>query len=124
MRHHARNLRKSSTQTEHHLWRHIRSRRLSQFKFKRQQIIGPYIVDFVCQWKKLIIELDGGQHSEAVLYDTKRTAYLERKGYQVIRFWNNDVLTRLDDVLEEILRVLSSPSPRPSPAATRCDTVI
>lgn len=102
----ARYLRKTSTDTEKHLWYHIRGRRLGQYKFKRQVPIGNYIVDFVCSWKKLIVELDGGQHAETVHYDQKRTTFLESQGYKVLRFWNNEVLTETENVLDVILHEL------------------
>ena len=73
-------------------------------KFRRQQTIGGYIVDFISMEKKLIIELDGGQHAEQADYDAARTAYLESEGYRVLRFWNNQVLQQTLDVLTEIER--------------------
>jgi very-short-patch-repair endonuclease len=76
MQERARHLRKVSTDAENHLWYHIRGRRFGSYKFKRQRPMGNYIVDFICLWKKLIIELDGGQHAETQLYDEKRTAFL------------------------------------------------
>ena len=85
------------------------------FKFKRQYPVGPYIVDFVCLEKKLVIELDGGQHAFSLMTDVKRTRYLETKGYRVMRFWNNQVLQETEAVLSVILEVMVSPSPRPSP---------
>ena len=85
------------------------------FKFKRQMVIQPYIVDFVCMEERLIVEADGGQHAEQVGYDIKRTAMLEAKGYRVLRFWNNDILRAHYSVLELILSALKAPSPQPSP---------
>ena len=109
-------LRKNQTVTEKQLWRYLRNKQLAGFKFRRQHEVGVYIVDFVCPEKRLIVELDGGQHLEQFDYDLKRTGFLERKGYQVIRFWNNEVINELEMVLEEIIRKLESlPSPRPSP---------
>ena len=106
-------LRKNQTVTEKQLWRYLRNKQLAGFKFRRQHKIGVYIVDFVCPEKRLIVELDGGQHLEQFDYDLKRTGFLERKGYQVIRFWNNEVINELEMVLEEIIRKLESlPSPR------------
>jgi len=104
----ARYLRTTSTDTEQHLWYYIRGRRLGKYKFKRQVFIGNYIVDFVCLWKKLIIELDGGQHSEKTYYDEKRTTFLESQGYKVLRFWNNEVLAETENVLEIIFHELES----------------
>ena len=103
------------TDTERYLWRHLRAHRLAGGKFKRQQPIGSYIVDFVCFQARLVIEVDGGQHqgSEA---DRQRDAWLQAQGFRVLRFWDNDVLTNLPAVLEEIAR-LSRPSPPPRPRA-------
>jgi len=104
----ARHLRKASTDAENHLWYYLRGRRLGKYKFKRQVPIGNYLVDLVCQWKKLIIELDGGQHLGAITYDQIRTAFLEGKGYKIIRFWNGDVLTQIESILEVILQELEN----------------
>ncbi len=102
----ARYLRKASTDTENHLWYYLRGRRLSRYKFKRQVPIGNYIIDFVCLYKKLIIELDGGQHAKAHSYDEKRTVFLESQGYKLLRFWNNEVLTETETVLDVIYHEL------------------
>ncbi|MFV1983533.1 MAG: endonuclease domain-containing protein [Thiohalomonadales bacterium] len=112
----ARDLRKNSTDAEQLLWKHLRGRRLEGFKFKRQLVIEPYIVDFVCLDVKLIVEADGGQHSEQIVYDNKRTTRLEYLGYRVLRFWNNDILNETQSVLETIrLALIEVPSPQPSP---------
>jgi len=84
-------------------------------KFARQVPIGPYVVDFCCRERKLIVELDGGQHAIRVAYDAGRTAYLERLGYRVLRFWDNEALANTDGVLERIAQTLSLTQPRPSP---------
>lgn len=92
------------------------------FKFRRQAVLGPYVVDFVCLETKLVIEVDGGQHAEQVPNDAARSRYLEALGYTVIRFWNDEVLRGLDMVLEEIGRVLNlipSPSPLPEGAGEK-----
>ena len=106
----ARNLRKNQTDAERNLWYYLRNRRLNGIKFKRQQLIGPYIVDFVSIQEKLIIELDGSQHSEkiAAKYDTARTNYLQKNGYKVLRFWDTDVLTNMEGVFHIILANLPS----------------
>ena len=103
----ARNLRKNSTLQEKILWKLLCNRNFHGLKFKRQQPIGRYIVDFVCQDKKLIIELDGGQHnfSENIAKDIERTSELEKLGYKVIRFWNNE-LTNIEDVYLELEKYL------------------
>ena len=108
MKSRAKELRQRQTDAELHLWQHLRNRRLDGHKFRRQHIIKPYIVDFVCLEKHLIIELDGGQHSEQIKYDQKRTNYLEQSGYSVIRFWNNDVFTNTESVLNEVLKQITS----------------
>jgi very-short-patch-repair endonuclease len=104
----ARQLRKNQTDTEHHLWYLLKSRHLNNYKFRRQHPISPYIVDFICISKKLIIELDGGQHAEmkAEVYDARRTDFLKMKGYKVLRFWNNDVLQETESVVNTILHEL------------------
>ena len=103
----AKQLRKNQTDAEKVLWQQLRNRQVYGYKFRRQVPIGSYIVDFVCVSVKLIIELDGGQHAEQQDYDRKRTAYLEAKEFQVVRFWNNDVLTNIDGVLESLTLTLS-----------------
>jgi very-short-patch-repair endonuclease len=102
----ARKLRKHCTDTEAHLWYHLRNRHFSGQKFKRQYIIGPYIVDFICLEKMLIIELDGGQHASLLEYDEERNSYLKKKEYTVLRFWNDSVFLETDAVLQAILDAL------------------
>jgi very-short-patch-repair endonuclease len=117
MRHFAKNLRINQTDVERFLWHQLRNRRLCGYKFRRQQIIEPYIVDFVCYAHRLIIELDGSQHMEHVAYDSTRTAFLESQGFRVQRIWNNEVLSNMEGVLDFVLTALrASPSPQPSPA--------
>ena len=81
-------------------------KRLSGYKFWKQHPVPPYIVDFVCLKQKLIIEIDGGQHADAIEYDKKRTQFLESKSYSVIRFWNNEVMCNIEGVYETILKHL------------------
>lgn len=100
------------TDAERALWQGLRGRRLEGRKFKRQWTLGPYVVDFCCWEAKLVVEVDGGQHNEED--DARRTAWLERQGYRVIRFWNNDVLTNLEGVLHTILLALRT-HPHPNP---------
>ena len=102
----AKNLRKSNSDAERWLWSALRDRRLLRYKFRRQYIIEPYIVDFVCLSKKLIIELDGSQHAERQEYDAKRTIFLESKGFKVMRFWNNVILSEKENVLSAIIHEL------------------
>jgi very-short-patch-repair endonuclease len=102
----AKRMRHVPTDAEALIWRKLRAGRLSALKFKRQQPLGRFIVDFVCFSRKLIVEVDGGQHADALIADQARTAWLESQGFRVIRFWNHDVLKRTESVLEEILRAL------------------
>ena len=104
-------LRASATHAEAKLWSRLRNRQLAGCKFVRQQPIGPYIADFACRERDLIIELDGGQHAGSTR-DIERTRVLAEHGYAVIRFWNRDVLTNLDGVLQVIAdRLEKTPSP-------------
>lgn len=99
---HAKILRKHSTRAEVLLWSRLRSKQLGGIKFRRQQPIGSYIVDFVSFEKRIIIELDGGQHASQKQKDGLRDGQLKQYGYTVLRFWNNDVLENIDGVLETI----------------------
>jgi very-short-patch-repair endonuclease len=104
-------LRQRQTDAERRMWLLLRDRRLARLKFRRQQPIGNYIVDLFCAAKGLIIELDGGQHNDNP-DDERRTAWLESRGYKVLRFWNNDVLKNKEGVLTAILLALKiAPSP-------------
>ncbi|WP_370599840.1 endonuclease domain-containing protein [Pseudomonas nitroreducens] len=110
-------LRHDQTEAERALWHHLRAHRFLGLKFRRQKIIGAYIIDFVCHERMLIIELDGGQHLGSNA-DLKRDEWLKHKGFTVLRFWNHDVLLKMDSVLEAIRLVIdadSLPSPQPSP---------
>jgi very-short-patch-repair endonuclease len=108
-------LRKNQTDAEYRIWKHIRARRFEGLKFKRQESIDMYIADFVCYEKRIIIEMDGGQHANNEK-DKKREAYLIKQGFDVLRFWDNDVLKNTDGVLESIRQKILAPSSRPSPA--------
>lgn len=103
-----RELRKNPTEAERILWKHLCLRQVGGHKFRRQQPIGLYIVDFVCLEKRVIIEVDGGQHSAAGIYDADRDAWLEAQGYRVFRFWNHQVLKEIEAVKEFIMRALDS----------------
>jgi very-short-patch-repair endonuclease len=105
----ARKLRRDATEAETRLWAQLRGRRLADAKFRRQVPIGPFIVDFCAEEFKLVIELDGSQHS-GTTYDDERAAWLAAKGYRVLRFWNNDVFENADGVLEAILEALNGRS--------------
>ena len=110
MKERARSFRKNMTDAENRVWYFLRNRRLNGYKFVREFVIGSYIADFVCREKKLIIELDGGQHMEAAEYDKRRTEFLEKNGYRVLRVWNNEVFNNINGVLETILNLLQSAS--------------
>ncbi len=110
----ARILRRNATDTEKFLWRHLRASSASNFKFRRQQPIGNFVVDFVCFEAKLIIELDGGQHLTQQDADAERDAWLLGQGFRILRFWNNEVFNNLEGVLQTICTELA-PSPQPSP---------
>jgi len=110
----ARSLRENSTDAERKLWSQLRDRQVLGCKFVRQHPIGSYVVDFACRERDLIVELDGGQHGTAagVVADAARTEVLGQHGYRVIRFWNSDVLTNIDGVLQVIAdRLEKAPSP-------------
>ena len=102
----SRALRRHSTDAEARLWHHLRDRRLAGCKFRRQVPLGPYFADFACVEKRLIVELDGGQHAEQAQRDSQRSEALREQGFTVLRFWNDQVLQQTDAVLEEILRHL------------------
>jgi len=99
----ARELRRNDTDAEARLWNALRAKRLGGWKWKRQVPFGPYFLDFLCVDAGLVVEVDGGQHSEHVEYDARRTAYLERRGLRVLRFWNTAVLTNRAGVCQTIL---------------------
>ena len=111
----ARRMRRTHTEAERRLWSMVRANRLADWKFKRQEQIGDYIVDFVCFRARLIVEADGSQHAESTA-DAARDAYLREQGFRVLRFWNNDILTNSDGVATAILAALETPLPNPSPA--------
>ena len=91
------------------MWRHLRGKQLEGFKFRRQEPIGRYVGDFVCYEKRILVEVDGGQHS--VKKDGDRERWLEGQGFKVLRFWNNDVLNNIQEVLEVIRRYCLSHPP-------------
>ena len=102
-------MRKVPTDAEHKLWQALRNRQLNGMKFRRQVPIGNYVPDFVCFEAKLIVELDGSQHADNT-YDVNRDAWFRQQGFTILRFWNPDVLTRFEDIVETILRAAVSPS--------------
>ena len=122
----AKRLRRDLTDAERRLWSILRDSKLEGAKFRRQQPIGPFIADFVCQDQKLIVEADGGQHQESAM-DVRRTAFLESKGYRLLRFWNNDILENLEGVAQLIATAVSTPHParalRESPSPSRAEGI-
>ena len=104
----AKQLRKNSTDAEWALWRVLRSRQLAAYKFRRQQPLGPYIVDFVCFEARLVVEIDGGHHGEEqqLAHDSKATAWLLNENFRVLRFWNHEVLNHLDAIYSAISKAL------------------
>ncbi len=116
----ARALRKHPTEAEQRLWRELRYWQLGGSKFRRQQPVGRYIVDFLCFEKKLIVEVDGGQHADQLNYDAERDAWLRSQGFSILRFWNNEVLENINGVKETILLKLNiTPFLSPSPQGGR-----
>jgi very-short-patch-repair endonuclease len=113
-----RTLRKNMTDAERRLWQALRNGQMG-CKFRRQHLYESYFLDFVCLEQKLVIEVNGGQHAETVGYDTNRTTVLQRAGFRVLRFWNNEVLTELEAVKEQIWNTLQTSKlqthPHPSP---------
>jgi len=111
----ARRMRAQPTDAERALWRRLRQDvALAGSHFRRQALIGPFIVDFVSRKERLVIELDGGQHDLQQAADAQRTRRIEASGYRVLRFWNNDVRRNIEGVLEKIQSALT-PTPDPSP---------
>ena len=119
----AKAMRHEPTPAEKALWHLLRDRRLEQHKFRRQVRIDPYIADFVCLERRLVIEVDGSQHAESDR-DARRDAFLTRQGFSVLRFWNNDVLNNPAGVFDAIFAALTTPhpptaSPRAPPSPAR-----
>ena len=110
----SRQLRRNMTDAERLLWRALRKEQAGGYKFRRQHPCGRFILDFVCMDAKLIIEVDGGQHSEQTEYDQERVIWLEEQGFRVLRFWNNEVLSNTEAVRQAIWRALLSGGQPPS----------
>ena len=117
----AKSLRANATEAERKLWALLRGRHLGGYRFRRQQPIGPYIVDFFCPSARLVVELDGSQHSkdEVLAYDAARGGFLAARGYRLLRFINADVLHDPQGVIENILHAVSVAGPLPDPAPLR-----
>ena len=103
----AKTMRSNATDAENLMWQLLRAKRFMNLKFRRQHVIAPYIVDFYCHEIGLVIELDGSKHGtdDGVEYDAERTKFLEALGLTVVRYWNHDVLGRMDVVLEDLWNV-------------------
>jgi very-short-patch-repair endonuclease len=108
-------LRNQPTEAEHRLWQYLRRRQLDGCRFRRQHPFGDDILDFACLERKLVVELDGSQHLDNARYDVSRTARLERAGFVVLRFWNNDVFGNIEGVVDVILAALADRQATPSP---------
>jgi very-short-patch-repair endonuclease len=116
----ARNLRKNLTDAERALWKQLRCREIAGLKFRKQAPIGRYIVDFICYEANIIIEVDGSQHDDNKQYDEERTNWLNKRGFRVYRFWNNEVLLNMEGVKEIIWKACSDhPHPNPPPSRGR-----
>lgn len=105
----------TTTRTPRPLWSALRARRLGGWRWRRQAAFGPYILDFLCREAALVVELDGGQHADQLAYDARRTAWLERRGLTVIRFWNSAVLESREDVCDAILEACGGDHPNFEP---------
>ncbi|HEY8565776.1 MAG TPA: DUF559 domain-containing protein [Beijerinckiaceae bacterium] len=115
----ARELRRGQTEAEAKLWQRLKGRQLAGHKFVRQEPIGPYYADFACRERHLIVEADGSQHAESQ-HDQVRDACLRSRGYTVLRFWNHDILTNTDSVIDTIYASLHpEPPPHPNPLPAR-----
>src|SRR3990167_9192678 len=114
MKQRAQDLRRNMTDAENRMWYYLRNRRLGGYKFVREHVIGHYIADFVCREKKLIIEIDGGQHMDAIEYDSLRTKYLENRGYRVLRIWNHEVFKNIQGVTDSVLNLLETAPSSPA----------
>ena len=109
----ARRLRQNMTETERRLWSRLRGGQLNGLKFRRQHPLPPYIVDFYCEARQLVVELDGSQHNEVA--DRARTRFLEKQGLVVLRYWDHEVLQQIDAVLEAIVNMAEGRTLTPTP---------
>jgi very-short-patch-repair endonuclease len=106
----ARILRNNATPAERILWQQLRLLKSEGGHFRRQVRLAGYVADFACHYPKLVVELDGGQHGDAISYDTQRTEALNAEGYEVLRFWNNEVLESLEGVVDRIRHAVRLPT--------------
>jgi very-short-patch-repair endonuclease len=103
------------SKSEYALWHLLRGCQISGLKFRRQHPFDDYILDFVCLENKLVIEVDGGQHGNQVIYDNNRTQKLQAAGFRVLRFWNNEILKEIESVKEKIWLAVQELQPHPPP---------
>jgi very-short-patch-repair endonuclease len=101
-----RRLRNQATDAERRLWQHLRGKQLDGCRFRRQHPFDVFILDFACLERKVVVELDGGQHADSAAYDARRTGFLERAGFLILRFWNNEVFDNIEGVVELIIATL------------------
>jgi very-short-patch-repair endonuclease len=116
----ARRLRANPTEAEKRLWRKLRMQQIRNARFRRQVPVGPFVVDFACIDRRLVIELDGGQHGLQIEADKRRTAWFSGRSWLVLRFWNNEVFKNMDGILDRIASALTDggcPHPVPPPQA-------
>jgi len=112
----AKELRRNATDAEQLLWKYLKAKQLEGLKFRRQEQIGHFIVDFVCYEKGVIVEADGGQHAQEKVKDEVRTAWLNSQGFTILRFWNNEILTNIEGVVEVIrMHCMGDFTPLPGP---------
>ena len=113
----ARHLRRNRTDAERRLWRELRGLKQAGFKFRQQVPIDPFIVDFACLSRRLIVEVDGGTHGTdaEIAHDERRNRYLEDRGFRVLRVWNSEVRENIEGVMDIIVATLHTPTPDPSP---------
>jgi lysyl-tRNA synthetase class 2 len=108
-------MRKEMTDAERAFWWQVRDRRFYGHKFRRQYLIGKYIADFVCLERRLVVEIDGSQHAERTAYDLARDTFIASQGFRVLCFWNGEILTGLDGVMQVVLDALGGEAVSPSP---------
>ncbi len=106
----SRELRRNSTDAERLLWKYLKAKQLEGLKFRRQEQIGHFIVDFVCYERNIIVEADGGQHAQETEKDAQRTAWLNSQGFTVLRFWNNEIFENIEGVVETIRKYHLKPA--------------
>ena len=115
----ARRRRRSMTEAERRLWRRLRARGMGSVKFRRQHPVGPYIVDFCCAERMVVVEIDGGHHATQAEEDRTRAAFLAGEGFRVLRFWNNEVMGNIEGVLHRIAEAVGGGPPHPHPLPQR-----